>query len=103
MIEQVRRNFYSGVERIRWFSEVVSERIKIEIAVVKLMGKAERLKKEKDELARAIGERFFESRAQMPDTCKDGLIRNILIEMEMVNEELDKLKARLANMTKPFR
>ena len=103
MIEQVRRNFYSGIERIRWFSEIVSERIKVEIAVIKLMGKAERLKKDRENLAKAVGERVFESRARLSDSCKDDYIKNILIEMEMVSEEMEKLKTRLANMTKPFK
>lgn len=101
MIEQVRRNFSSGVEKIRWYSELLGERIKVEMAVIKLMGKAEKLKKERDKLARSIGERIFELRAELPDTCKDEFIKNILVDMEMVNEELGELTARMTNVSKP--
>jgi seryl-tRNA synthetase len=103
LIERVRRNFQSGIERIRWFSEVVSERIKVEIAVIKLMGRAETLKKEKADLARAIGERVFENRLELNGPCKDEYIKNILVDMEAVENELEQLKAKIANMSKPFK
>lgn len=101
MIEQVRRNFSSGIEKIRWYSGLVGERIKVEMAVIKLMGKADKLKRERERLAQSIGDRIFESRATLPDSCKDDFIKNILVEMEMVNEELDELTARMTGISKP--
>ncbi|MDA8168938.1 MAG: hypothetical protein M0Z59_04465 [Nitrospiraceae bacterium] len=101
MLERLRENFNRGIERLRWFSELLGERIKVEIAFFKLMGKAEELKRKRAELAQAIGEKVFESRQQISVICKDEYIQTVLREMEMLNEELTDLTERASNISRP--
>lgn len=46
MWRRVKNNMDSGIEKIKWFSTVLSERMKIEFSVIKLL--QEREKKDKD-------------------------------------------------------
>ncbi len=91
MIEKLRENFNKGIEKVKWFAQLLDERLKVEIAFFKFAGKAEKLRKEKEELARAIGEKVFEDRLQLPLMARDENLKGMLKEMELVEEELNAL------------
>ena len=91
MIEKLRRNFDNGIEKLKWFSGLLNERLKVEIAFFKYAGQAEKLRKEKDEYARAIGEKVFEERQQLSLLAMDAGLKSLLNEMELVDEELSRI------------
>ncbi|MDA8171896.1 MAG: hypothetical protein M0033_09065 [Nitrospiraceae bacterium] len=91
MIEKLRRNFESGIEKLRWFSGLLNERLKVEFAFFRFASKAEKLRREKDEYARAIGERVFQERQQLSLLARDENLKGLLKEMEIVSEELDSM------------
>ncbi len=91
MIEKLRENFNKGVEKLKWFARLLDERLKVEMAFFKFASKAEKLRKEKDELARAVGEKVFEERQQLSLMARDEGLKGMLKEMELVNEELNAL------------
>ena len=91
MIEKLKRNFDSGIEKLKWFSGLLNERMKVEIAYFKLAGKAEKLRLEKEEFARMIGEKVFEGRHQLSVVVRDEEVKGFLKEMELVDEELKGL------------
>ena len=91
MIGKLRRNFEGGIEKLKWFSGLLNERLKVEIAYFRLAGRAERLRREKDAFARMIGEKVFEGRDQLPVVVRDEKLKGLLKEMEMVDEELNGL------------
>lgn len=99
MIEQVKANFQNGVEKVKWFSELFSERVKAEMAVFKLLGEAEKLKKERARLAKLIGERVFDTRESLAGVEKDQQIKDTLREMEMITEELNIILERAAQVS----
>ncbi|MDA8388946.1 MAG: hypothetical protein M0Z58_09850 [Nitrospiraceae bacterium] len=91
MIEKLRRNFENGIEKFKWFSGLLNERLKVEIAYFRFAGRAEKLRQEKDEFAREIGERVFEERHQLSILARDENLKGLLKEMELVSEELNGL------------
>ncbi len=91
MIEKLRENFGKGVEKLKWFAQLLDERLKVEIAYFKFASKVEKLKREKEELARAVGEKVFEERQQLSLMARDEDLKGMLKEMELVNEELSAL------------
>ena len=91
MIEKLRRNFESGIEKLKWFSGLLNERLEVEIAYFKFAARAEKLRREKDEFARMIGERVFEARHQLSIIARDENLKGLLKDMEVVDEELNGL------------
>jgi hypothetical protein len=100
MIEKIKGSFDSGVEKIRWFSSLLSDRIKVEAAVVKLMSESNTLEKRRDELVRTIGERVFELRGvEDINALADGRIRKALAELEVLDSELRELKEKASQIS----
>lgn len=86
MWKRVKDNLESGTEKVRWFSSLMNERVKIEISLVKLLYQTSELEKKRAGLMQSIGERIFE--------LKNSGERNILREPEIMDainkiEELD--------------
>ena len=45
MWKRIKNNFDSGIERIKWFSSILSERMKIEFSVIKLVSDRDKKRK----------------------------------------------------------
>ncbi|MDA8088189.1 MAG: hypothetical protein M0Z75_16015 [Nitrospiraceae bacterium] len=100
MIEKLRENFNKGVEKLKWFAQLLDERLKVEITFFKFASKVEKLRKEKEELARAVGERVFEERQQLLIIARDENLKGMLKEMELVDEELSALVEQTSKIGK---
>ncbi len=93
MIRNVHSGIISGMEKIKWFFSVLSERIKIEIAVIQLMGKSEKHERQRKKLLEEIGERVFTMKqsANVPIT-DDTVVNELLRELEKVEQEMSVLR-----------
>lgn len=99
MIIKVKESFEAGMERLRWLASVLSERIKVEMAVVKLLWTSSDLEKKREELVRRIGERMFELRgAGDVDVFSDRKISQTLKELEGLDAELQKMKKKVSEI-----
>lgn len=101
MLRNVKDSFDHGIEKLRWFSEMLNERLRVELAVTKLLASSNEMKKKRDELAKSLGERIFELRAQHdPGILKDGRIRETLKEMEDLDKEMEDLRSKASDIGK---
>lgn len=100
MLEKVIESFTSGLKRLKWFSTVVSERLKIELTVIKLLNEIRRLEEKRDDTLKTAGMRVFElSSHENLDILKDSKIKDTLKELEGLNKELDDLRKRIAELS----
>lgn len=98
MLDKVNSSFEQGLERIKWFSKTLSERLKVEIAMLKLMREAKELQGRRDSLMKTVGERVFEIRARDPRFLDDDQIRRTVSELDGVERELQDIKRRAADL-----
>lgn len=100
MWRRVKNNFDSGIEKIKWFSSLLSERLKIEFSIIKLL--QDRVKKEKDEAEKMklIGERVFELRNHSGNIFKDKVIIESISEIEKLDAEIEDIKKKASEMSK---
>lgn len=97
MIDNVRKNFAEGVARVRWYASLLGERLRVEVAVIKLMREAADLEARRDSLARDMGLRVFELR-ERPEigVYEDRAIREAISEIESIHKRVSELRARTA-------
>ncbi len=100
VLGQIRSSFNAGVERLRRVSELVNERFRVEMAVLKLAAKTEKLKERRDEVARAIGEKVYESKGHMGALENDEYIKAAVFELESIDNELAGLSDRACQICK---
>lgn len=100
MWRRVKNNMDSGIEKIKWFSTVLSERMKIEFSVIKLLQEREKKDKDRAEKMRLVGERVFELRNNSEKNIfKDKAITEAMVELERLNAELDDINKKASEMS----
>ena len=101
MWKRLKNNFDSGVEKIRWFSSLFSERLKIEYVVMKLLYQSEQMERKKDELMKTIGQRVYDLKGHSDKyILKDMVIIEALREIEKINSEIDLTKKKASEISK---
>lgn len=100
MIKRVKDNFMNGIQQVRWFSSVLSERVKVEMAVVRLLFRSDEMEKKKDLLLRTIGERVYECKG-LPDknVMRDRSIMDAIAGIEQLDKEIEELKHRVSEIS----
>ena len=88
MYERIRKDLDGGIEKVKWFAGLLSERVRIELTVFRLLHEAEEQKKRRDMLLKKIGEDFYQMH-------KSGGESNPNQEMLDAINEIDDLEARI--------
>jgi hypothetical protein len=101
MWKRVKNNFDSGIARIKWFSSILSERMKIEFSVIKLVSDRDKKEKERAEKLRLIGERVFEVKEQQDkNVLKDKVIAGSITEIEKLDSEIEDINKKVSEVSK---
>lgn len=100
MWRKLKENFDRGIEKIKWFSILLSDRLKIEYSVMRLLYQSEQMKKRSDELMRTIGQRVYELKRHSDRyILKDGVIADALSELEKINTEIESTKKKASEIS----
>jgi seryl-tRNA synthetase len=100
MFEKLKESFSSGIARIKWFATVFSERLKIEIAVVKLLYQSDEMEKKREGLYREIGRRVYEFKEKPEkNILKDKVVAEAIEGIEKLEKGLDELKEQVSGVS----
>lgn len=101
MWKRIKDNFDSGIEKIKWFSTVMSDRLKIEFSIIKLLHDRDKKEKVRAEKMRIIGERIFELREHLDrGLLKDKVIMESMSEIEKIESEIEEMKKKASEMSR---
>ncbi|MGC2062074.1 MAG: hypothetical protein WA610_03785 [Thermodesulfovibrionales bacterium] len=101
MLRKLRTDFLKGIERIRWFSGVLSERLNIEIAVIKLLFKSDEIDRKKNELLIALGSRVYELKdSTEKNVLKDKVVIGAITEIERLEMEIVDLSHKIDELSR---
>ncbi|BCB96891.1 hypothetical protein JZK55_18130 [Dissulfurispira thermophila] len=90
MFNRVKKDFDEAIEKIKWFASLLSERIRVEITVFKLLYKSEELKKRRDELMRKIGEEVYAMRGKDKNIYANKEVIVAIKELETLQPEIQE-------------
>lgn len=100
MWRKLKENLDRGIEKIKWFSILLSDRLKIEYSVMKLLYQSEQMKKRRDELMKTIGQRIYELKGHSDGyILKDRVIADALSELEKINSEIESTKKKASEIS----
>ncbi len=101
MWKRIRNNFDSGVDKVRWFSSLLNERVKVELSLFNLLYQSAEIEKKRSALAKTVGERVFELRnASERHILRDPAIISALAEIERLDAEIEDMRKRAAEIEK---
>ena len=99
MLKGIIENFKNGLSRIKWFATVFSERVKIEVAVIKLMYRSDEMDRRRQELFRTIGERVYDVRGNKEKNIfRDKIVVEAMEGIENMEKDIEDLKARASEI-----
>jgi hypothetical protein len=101
MWRKVKDNLDSGVERVKWFSSLVSDRLKIEIALVKLLYRSSEMEKKRAALMTEVGEKVYGMR-NGPDknVLRDPDVLQTLRQLESLDAEIEDLRKKASEISR---
>lgn len=98
---KLKSSFDAGIEKLKWLAALLGERLKVEVAVVKLLTRSRELEKSRDDLLRSMGERVFELRGRVEaDVLGDSKVKKALGELEKLDAEIEGLKGKVSEIGK---
>jgi hypothetical protein len=101
MLKRVAESFRSGIARIKWFSTVIAERLKIEVAVVGLLHRSDTVRRQREDLVRTIGERIWQLRTdEERNVFKDSVVREALGKIEALDREIEELNKQVQDVSR---
>lgn len=100
MFSRIKQDIESGVGKLKWFASLLSERLRIEIAVFKLLYKSEELKKQRDKLLMRIGEEVYELRGKNKNIYANKEVADAIKALEALEPELKETLDKASDISK---
>ncbi len=99
MWKRIKGNVDAGIEKVRWFSSLLNERLKIEISLFKLLYQSSEMEKKKEALMKTIGERVFELReGPEKQLLGDPAILEALNNLERLSAEIEEMRKKASEI-----
>ncbi len=93
MIDIIRKNLMTGIERIKWVASFLAERTRAETAIAKLFYEKSKVEDKIDDLLRDIGKRVVDLREKgETDVFQDFTIKHALSELKDLKEAVNQYK-----------
>ena len=100
MWTRIKRNFESGLDKVKWLASLLSDRAKIEMSVMKLLYESDQMEKRRDELMKIIGKRVFELKdSSERHILKDRVISESVSEIEQISGEIETTKKKASEIS----
>ncbi|HYA26631.1 MAG TPA: hypothetical protein VEE82_01405 [Thermodesulfovibrionales bacterium] len=101
MWKRVKESLDSGIEKVKWFSTLLNERVKVEISLFGLLHQSAEMEKKRTALLKTIGERVFELR-NLPEKqiLEDPVIKEAKAGVERLSEEIAELRRKASEIEK---
>jgi|WetSurMetagenome_2_1015567.scaffolds.fasta_scaffold00054_61 hypothetical protein len=100
MYARIKNDFDAGIEKIKWFSRLLSERVRIEMVVFRLSCQSEELKKKRDTLMRSIGEEVYLMRKGEKGIYANRQILDTLSEIEALEPSIKETDDRMTEINR---
>lgn len=100
MLKRLKKNFLRGIDRLKWFSVVFSERLRIEIAIIKFLFESDELDKERDEVFRTIGRRVYELKDHGErNISRDKIVAEAICSIEKIESNIEELNKKVSDLS----
>jgi len=100
MLKRIKSSFDAGIEKIKWFASLLSDRMKIEISVVRLLYQSTEMERKRMELMKTIGERVYSLKNGPNKILKDPVVAETLGRIEALDAEIEDVKKKASEISR---
>jgi hypothetical protein len=98
MYSRIKNDLDNGIEKIKWFARLLSERVRIEMVIFRLSYQSEELKKKRDSLLRSVGEEIYLMRKSEKGIHANRRIIDSLAEIEALEPQIKETNDRISEI-----
>ncbi|MBL7049140.1 MAG: hypothetical protein ISR96_06480 [Nitrospira sp.] len=103
-MEQIKKNLYTGITRLKWVARFLAERIQTQTSAGRLLYEASKLKGRMDELYSEMGRKIMELRekdeSSEQDVFKDAAVLQTMDEIKQVKQKIVEIKEQAGKINK---
>ncbi len=98
-MKKIMDDLRKGLERVRWFATVFAERLKIEIAIFRILYESDLMARTREDLLKRIGERVLQLKDHHDkNILKDSVIGEAVAEINKLEKTIEELKIRASEI-----
>jgi len=101
MLKKIHENFKKGIEKIKWFATLFSERMNIEIAVFRLLYQSDEMAKKREAHLKTIGERVVALKEHgEKNIFRDSVVVEALDEIGKIDKNIEDLRHKASELSR---
>lgn len=100
MYTRIKNDLEEGIGKIKWFAGLLSERVRIELTVFRLLYKSEELKKKRDALLRKIGDEVYQMRSTEKNVYLNAEIVEAIKEIDALEPEIKETVEKASEISR---
>jgi len=98
MIETIKKDFLQGLKTFKFWASLLSERLKVELNVLKLIGEINRLVGKRDELLKMVGKEVYNSWGSLVEIKENEKIANSIRQIRELDTEIEDKRKKLVEL-----
>ena len=100
-MKKIYENIRHGIEKIKWFATLFSERMNIEIAIFKLLYQSNEMARNRRALLNAIGERVVELKGHSEKNIfRDSIVAEALEEIDQIDKNINEIRHKAGEISR---
>ncbi|MGC9045303.1 MAG: hypothetical protein ACP5JA_02600 [Thermodesulfovibrio sp.] len=98
MLEIIKRDFLQGLKTFKFWAEVLSQRVKIELNVLKLISEINKLSLKRDLFLKSIGQEIYESWNENLNIKESENISSLIRQIREIEAQIEDRKKKLSEL-----
>jgi len=95
MIEIIKKDFSRGLKTFKFWASVISERLKVEINVLRLIGEMNKIASKRDELLKEIGKEIYSLWGSDLNIKDHEKLSNLMREIKELETDIENKKKKM--------
>lgn len=97
MIDIIKKDLINGLRTFKFWAQTLSDRLKVEINILKLLSEINKLNEEKDKLLIDLGNQIYKSGKTTFNLSDDENLMAILRKIKEIELEIDNKKKKISD------
>lgn len=97
MIDIIKKDLINGLRTFKFWAQTLSDRLKVEINILKLLSEINKLNEEKDKLLIDLGNQIYKSGKTTFNLYDDEKLMVILRKIKEIELEIDNKKKKISD------
>lgn len=98
MLEIIKKDILQGLKTLNFWAKTISERVKVEINILKVLSEIHKLIEKRDEILKRLGQETYQSWGSLSNLQENEKILSFIKELKEVEKEIEEKKKKLSDL-----